>query len=362
MLSKNEIKVKSVYVKIIFLTDERNNSPAFHQYIHRLGKTIPVYDYAILYSYRDFDSENSDKHIIKASSFGTVETFMLHPFMKTSKSIDTAENQSPHLHKIEIFDPPNSITNVSHFYNGLQKRYESWHGLRSEDNINVLNLTVDFSSIPTKSGNPIHLFKTKPLSKIEYKDGKGKIISEELEFDLEKNNIFSVSTKQLNPTSCPKNSILKMYWDVEWDNLLDLHSLPESIDMSLENNKKLKNDDLDSRKINSEGINLNVEKIENLQIQQNSNDSIQMINENNLESVNKIIEKLNEIIPTSGLTNEEKDELVAEIKAVEYLNGSEHPLMNKIKDKIQTISNLIGGEKAFSPVLSLISVFLSKFL
>ena len=92
-LEEPVVKLKSRYAKVVFLLDKRKHKPVFHRKIIRTGEEIPVYDYVTGFTITEFGNNKPPIYRTKATTFGAVEEFILHPFTVINKSSDPAENE-----------------------------------------------------------------------------------------------------------------------------------------------------------------------------------------------------------------------------------------------------------------------------
>lgn len=357
----NAVKYKATYIKLIFLVDKKThpNEPIFYRKLYRSeGKPEPIYDSAMFYTISEFAEKKPPRYVVKStSSEGMVEQLQLHPFSAVGKFADPAENSDLRKSEVDISDYSTCTAVITHDFNGFQRGEGEWAGARADEDTSELRLVVDFSSIPTKPEKQNELFEKEPIAYWVHVDGNGNRIETEIDMNYRRGNVFSISQKNVS-----KNDIVKMKWQMAWDNLLTWHSKSNGTEVQAVINPSNFTNDTSSTKNKPERssvVNISIGTMVGSTIQQGiTNSQVSSMNQYQHQQIEDILRMLKEGLKKSNVDGDKKDGLETKIKTLEAQKNAKNPRLDRIKDTLSQITTLAEGIASFAPVIARIGTFL----
>ena len=221
------IKNKSLYIEINLLANRKSNKPICQKYFDK--KLHSIFDLTIYYTSITFnDSAYTDRKWKMPSMYyeGLNEIFLLQPFDLNFFDPDQICHVYDRDQRVIFCRDTNTLVLVTHYYNGMQKgetttqrtgagitiseKTREWGAVSADENTELVNLIVDFSSVPIKDEKE-GLFLKRPSAYLQIdQESEDKPI----DFTMQSDRFYALSKKNIK-----KGEILKIKWNVNWENL-----------------------------------------------------------------------------------------------------------------------------------------------
>ena len=143
-------KKKFGYIRFFHLSKEggTGTQPLYHRFIHRLNKSIPVYDEYVLYRLNEF-FEDVTGFVSKDTSTGVVDMSVLNPWQARLLLPEGTYEQVPGELEETSYTPSRVFVTTTHYYNAFQKN--QYAAIKMGKDTFKATLIVDFRSIPNST-------------------------------------------------------------------------------------------------------------------------------------------------------------------------------------------------------------------